>query len=82
MHTRPKPEKITALLQAAVTLVGSEAKLGKATGFSQNAIWHAKSKGRVTAEMALKIDQATGGAVSKHRLRPDLYGLDPDQAAS
>lgn len=82
MQTRPKPEKITALLQAAVTLVGSEAKLGKATGFSQNAIWHAKTQGRVSAEMAAAIDRATGGAVSKHRLRPDLYGTSPEQAAA
>jgi len=75
---------VTALIEAAIVIAGSEAKLGKATGYSQNAIWHAKRQGRVSAEMALKIDRATGGAISKHRLRPDLYGSASaaDQAAA
>lgn len=63
----------THLIQSAIDLLGSEAKLGKATGYSQHAIWHAKKKGRVSAEMAAAIHQATDGRVAKHDLRPDLF---------
>lgn len=70
------------LMQAAVTIAGSEAKLGKAAGFSQNAIWHAKRHGRVSAEMAAAIHRATGGAISKERLRPDLYDAPAAKAAA
>ncbi|GLK49511.1 hypothetical protein GCM10017620_24840 [Brevundimonas intermedia] len=73
------PLRITALLEAAITIAGSEAKLGKATGYSQNAIWSAKRNGRVSAEMAAAIHRATNGAVAKHLLRPDIYS---DQAAT
>lgn len=67
------PSDVTGLIEAAITLAGSEAKLGAAAGYSQHAIWHAKKRGRVSAEMAVAIDRATGGAVAKHRLRPDIY---------
>lgn len=74
MDTRPNPTVVTAMITAAVAIIGSEAKLGKAAGYSQNAIWHAKRTGRCSAEMAAAIDRATDGEVSKHSLRPDIYG--------
>lgn len=64
---------VRSLIQAAITLAGSEAKLGEACGVSQSAIWKAKKAGRVSGELAVRIDRATGGAVPKHRLRPDLW---------
>lgn len=66
-------QNVTQLIQAAIDQLGSEAKLGAATGFSQHAIWSAKKKGRVSAEMAAAIDRATDGKVAKHDLRPDLF---------
>lgn len=66
MNTRP-------LIQAAITLLGSEAKLGAACGVTQGAIWKAKTAGRVSGELAVKIERATGGAVPRWRLRPDLW---------
>ena len=63
-----------ALVTAAIRLFTSEAKLGAATGYSQNAIWHAKRTGRVSAEMAVAIDKATGGQIPKAAMRPDLFG--------
>jgi DNA-binding transcriptional regulator YdaS (Cro superfamily) len=63
----------TDLIIQAIALAGSEAKLGAAAGFSQNAIWNAKRKGRVSAELAVGIDRATNGVVSKSMLRPDLF---------
>ena len=60
-------------IEAAISYAGSEAKLGKATGYSQHAIWRAKERGRVSPEMALKIHRATRGLVPASALRPDLW---------
>ena len=75
MMSRPAHPETTVLLDRAIACMGSQAKLGEATGRSQNAVWHARSTGRVTAEFALAIDRVTDGQVSKHELRPDIYGL-------
>lgn len=64
---------VKQLIQKAVDYHGTETKLGQATGYSQNAIWQALKKGRVSAEMAVAIDRATNGEVSKSALRPDLW---------
>jgi DNA-binding transcriptional regulator YdaS (Cro superfamily) len=69
-----REDEVTRLVCQAISLAGSQGKLAKSIGRSQNAIWHAKSTGRITAEMALSIDRATSGAVSRHQLRPDVYG--------
>lgn len=73
MSNRPPQNLTTILLNEAIAACGSQAKLGKATGRSQNAVWHARSTGRVTAEFALAIDKATNGLVPKEALRPDVY---------
>lgn len=64
---------VTELLQAAISKLGSEAKLGAAAGYSQNAIWSAKRTGRVSAELAAAIHKATEGAVPRWQLRPDIW---------
>jgi DNA-binding transcriptional regulator YdaS (Cro superfamily) len=64
---------VTKLIEEAIALVGSEAKLGDACGKSQNAIWAAKRAGRVSAELAVAIERATGGRMPRWRLRPDLW---------
>jgi DNA-binding transcriptional regulator YdaS (Cro superfamily) len=62
------------LLTSAVKRAGSEEKLGKALGYTQHAIWRARRVGRVSPEMASKIHDWSGGFISKHDLRPDLFG--------
>lgn len=61
------------LIEEAIRLAGSEAKLGEATGYSQHAIWKAKKLGRVTPQMAAAIDRALNRRVPKERLRPDVF---------
>jgi DNA-binding transcriptional regulator YdaS (Cro superfamily) len=61
------------VIKKAIKLAGSEAKLGRGTGFSQVAINKAKHKGHASAEMALAIDRFLGGAVSASDIRPDLW---------
>lgn len=73
MTNTPNPKTITRLLEAAISIAGSEAKLGKLMGKSQNAIWSAKRKGRVSAELASSIDKVTKGAIQKSQLRPDIF---------
>jgi DNA-binding transcriptional regulator YdaS (Cro superfamily) len=59
----------------AIERLGSQAKLASKAGCSQQLISQLlKGEIGVTAEMAMKIDKATGGAVSKHDLRPDIFG--------
>jgi DNA-binding transcriptional regulator YdaS (Cro superfamily) len=60
-------------IEKAIRLAGSETKLANATGYSQHAIWQAKHKGAVSAEMALAIHHALRGRVPASRLRPDLW---------
>lgn len=61
-------------LAAAVDLVGGQAKLARMLGVSQPNVWHWLHKSeRVPGEYVLKIEEATGGRVSRHDLRPDLY---------
>jgi DNA-binding transcriptional regulator YdaS (Cro superfamily) len=60
-------------IETAIALAGSQGKLAKAAGCSQHAIWRAKTVGRISGELAVKIDRATAGKVAKHALRPDLF---------
>lgn len=80
---------VSDAIERAVKLHGSEAKLGKAAGgFSQNAIWQAKRRNRISPELAIGIHRATNGEVPASETRPDLWSrpedvpLAPEQVAS
>jgi len=60
------------LIEQAISLAGSQSKLAEACGVKQQSIWQAKETGRCSAELALQIQQATGGKVTAIELRPDL----------
>lgn len=69
---------VQTLIGKAVDSFGSQAKLATAAGCSQQLISQLlKGEVGITAEMAQKIDRATGGAVSKHDLRADIFGAAP-----
>jgi DNA-binding transcriptional regulator YdaS (Cro superfamily) len=68
------------VIKRAIELAGSEAKLGRGTGFSQVAINKAKHKGHASAEMALAIHKFLNGAVSAADIRPDLWASHSDAA--
>lgn len=60
-------------LEKAVELAGgTDTALGRKIGATQNAIWQARKRGSVTAEMAMKIEQALDRAVLARDLCPDL----------
>jgi DNA-binding transcriptional regulator YdaS (Cro superfamily) len=70
----------SALIQSAIVIAGSETKLATACGVSQAAIWKAKKAGRVSADLAVKIESATNKAIPRWRLRPDLWDA-PERVA-
>lgn len=62
-------------IQRAVDLAGSQRALAEKAGLSQQAIsWLLNEAPQVTAEVAIKIERATDGKVSRIDLRPDLFG--------
>ncbi len=61
-------------LKTAVSQLGSQVAVAKLVGVSPQAVSEIVRRGRrVPAEWCLPIQEATGGAVSAHDLRPDLY---------
>jgi DNA-binding transcriptional regulator YdaS (Cro superfamily) len=64
---------ITTLIEAAISEFGTESKLATAAGVAQASINESKKKNRCGHKLALAIDRATSGKVSKHDLRPDLW---------
>jgi DNA-binding transcriptional regulator YdaS (Cro superfamily) len=71
-------------IQHAIELMGSQSKLATELGCTQQAISFMLSDRckKISAEMAVKIDRATGGQVSKEKLRPDVFGLPAPEGAS
>ena len=62
---------------------GSQTKLAEAMGCTQQQVWFLMERAKgVSAEMALAIDKATAGKVSKHDLRPDLFGKKKSEEAA
>jgi DNA-binding transcriptional regulator YdaS (Cro superfamily) len=63
---------VQELIEKAIGILGSQAKLAEACGVKQPSIWQAKDTGRCSAELAMAIEKATDGQVTAHELRPDL----------
>lgn len=69
-------------IERAVELFGSQKKLADAVGCSQQHIsLLLRGVVKVTAEMAISIDEATKGDVSRRELRPDVFGVSRKKAA-
>lgn len=67
-------------LERAIDMVGGQSQLARLLGVKQANVWHwLKKADRVPGEFVLAIETATGGQVTRHDLRPDLY---PDAQAS
>lgn len=69
-------------IERAIGHYGSQAKLAEAMGCSQQQIAYLLKASSITAEMAKAVDAATNGAVSKHELRPDIFGDAPAKASA
>lgn len=79
MTKRTSKTRIRELIEkAAAHFGGTDTGLAKACGCTQNAIWQAKVRGSVSAELAAAIHRATEGDVPANELRPDLWPLHPE----
>lgn len=65
--------KTRQLIERAISKLGSEQKLAAAAGLSQAAVNEAKKFGRCGPKMAIGIERATEGEISRAQLRPDLW---------
>lgn len=75
----------TAALERAIAEVGGQSALARMVGRKQGHVWHWLNKSRqVPAELVIPIERATGGKVTRHELRPDLYPVEEpaDEAAA
>jgi DNA-binding transcriptional regulator YdaS (Cro superfamily) len=61
------------LIKRAAELSGGMTKLTSKIGVSKSAPY---SWGRIPADRVLAIEAATGGQLSRHTMRPDLYPRD------
>lgn len=81
MTTDSAPEKTTELLalEEAVTRAGGQSALARMIDKQQGhvSIWLRRDK-KAAPECVLAIETATG--VSRHRLRPDVFGPAPEAA--
>lgn len=70
--TRQRPSQESPI-RRAVRHCGSQQKLADAIGVHQTFVSKMVRTGRVPAEQCRPIEEATGGAVSRAELRPDLF---------
>lgn len=70
-------------LKKAVAIAGGQSSLAKAVGVKQQHIWNWLNRdGRPAAEYVLAIEAAVGGRVTRHELRPDVFGPDVNREAA
>lgn len=68
-------------VQKAIDLSGGQAQLADKLGIKQPSVSYWLKVGKVSAEYTLKAEQATNGEVTRHDLRPDIFGPAPGIAA-
>lgn len=67
-----------AALRRAIEKLGGQSALARVCGVKQGHVWHWLNKSRnVPGAYVLTIEAATGGAVTRHELRPDIFGKPP-----
>lgn len=68
----------TTAIKKAVTIKGGQSKLANDLGVSPQMVWQWVNDLRpVPAKYAIKIEQVTKSAVSRHDLCPDVFGPAP-----
>ncbi|MDE2103498.1 MAG: helix-turn-helix domain-containing protein [Patescibacteria group bacterium] len=61
-------------IETAISIAGSQSELARRCHVGQPTVWKWLNRAkRVPAEFVLPIERATGGKVSRHDLRPDIY---------
>jgi DNA-binding transcriptional regulator YdaS (Cro superfamily) len=68
-------------LDKAIEAAGGVAKMAASIGLSPNVVSNWRGRGQVPAERCLAVEAATGGAVTRYDLRPDVFGKAPSKRA-
>lgn len=68
----PPALTVPALIQRAAELSGGMSALARKLGIARSAPY---SWSKIPASRVLQIEAATGGRLSRHAMRPDLYPL-------
>ncbi len=66
-------------LKLACEKVGGQAALGRKIGRKQSTIWNWLKNG-IPADQCPAVEKATNGEVSRHDLRPDVFGDAPPKS--
>lgn len=72
--------------ERAISLAGGQSAMARKLStpeqtITQQRLWHwLKVKGACPAELVLRVEQIT--AISRHELRPDVFGAGPVSAAA
>ena len=69
----------TTPLEEAIAVAGSRYRLAKLIGIKPPSVHDWTRSGRVPAERVLAVEAAAG--ISRHKLRPDIYPVESQQAA-
>lgn len=69
----------TAIEKAVEAVGGNQSELARLISCTPQNISKMCKTGRVTAPRVIAIEKATGGRVTRHEMRPDLYpeAIDP-----
>lgn len=67
-------------IRKAVAIVGNQTKLAEVCDVAPSAVQQWVASGHVPAKRVLTIEAATGGQVTRHELRPDIYPAEPERA--
>jgi len=66
-------ERHRKAIEKAVRIFGTQAALGRAIGMTKQGIYHLHNADRVTIWVALRIEEATGGKVTRADLLPRAF---------
>ena len=69
------------LIKRAIEVAGSQCALARLCGKRQGHVSFWLNSEKVSAEVAVLIDNATNGQVAKEALRPDLFRANTTEAA-
>jgi len=69
---RPKTPITRDALDRAMAIIGGPLELARLTAWPKTTIYSMCQRGQCAPDKAIKIEQLTGGAVTRQELRPDF----------
>ena len=66
-------------VKEAIRGLGGGAAIARKLGVTQQRIHNWGVRGRVPAEFVIELERLSDGAVTRHDLRPDIFGARPQE---